>query len=73
MVQESADSWYKICPQCSFFCNTKEPDTFCSQCGSKLIDHCPSCRGKIANPYAKYCKYCGASLPGRNDNGKNEF
>ena len=64
---ESAETvhTFKLCPTCSFFCNTNEPDTFCSSCGSELIGGCPKCGKEIINPYAKYCKYCGSAYPGR--------
>ncbi|HRI45524.1 MAG: zinc ribbon domain-containing protein [Ignavibacteriaceae bacterium] len=56
---------FKICPSCSFFCSTNEPDHYCSLCGSELIKECPSCQKEIVNPYAKFCKYCGKNYPGK--------
>lgn len=56
---------YKLCPKCSFFCHKLEPDKYCSLCGTELIDSCPSCHKSISNPYAKYCKECGAEYPGK--------
>jgi len=63
---------YKLCPVCSFFCNINEQDKFCSFCGSQLIEACPECGEAIANPYAKFCKYCGKNYPGRNTKGNLE-
>jgi predicted amidophosphoribosyltransferase len=55
-----AIKYYKICPECSFFCRIEEKDRFCSICGAELAEKCPHCGEKIDNPYAEYCKYCGA-------------
>ncbi len=59
------NSLYKICPNCNFFSHIDEPDEYCTQCGTKLIQSCPNCNNDIDNPFAKYCKHCGESLPGR--------
>lgn len=64
---------YKICPKCNYFCNILEKDNYCSLCGSKLIENCPECSEVIVNPYAKYCKKCGSSYPGRNKNQIKTF
>jgi len=61
---------YKLCPNCSFFCNSNESDEYCSSCGSKLIDICLNCGESITNPYAQFCKYCGAQYPGRKKDEK---
>lgn len=59
------DHTFKLCPACAFFCSSKEPDSFCSSCGSALMVACPQCKKDIVNPYAKYCKFCGMVYPGR--------
>jgi hypothetical protein len=65
---------YKLCPQCGFYCGLKEPDTFCSLCGTELITVCPSCKNNIMIPHAKYCKYCGVPFPGKqSQNEKQKF
>ncbi len=64
---------YKICPECSFFCNETEKDNYCSYCGAKLILACPNCNKPIENPYAKFCKYCGKNYPGRETNFNNNI
>ncbi len=56
---------YKLCTKCNFFCSMNELDEYCSLCGSKLIDVCPSCEREISNPYAHFCKYCGSAYPGK--------
>ncbi len=62
---ENKTRTFMICSNCEFFCDKKEPDKFCSLCGSTLIDNCPSCGKEIINPYAKFCKYCGKNYPGK--------
>ena len=64
------EKYYKICPGCTFFCNKNEPDEFCSLCGAKLINTCQICGKDINNPYAQFCKYCGAQYPGRKKDEK---
>ncbi|MBI3304326.1 MAG: zinc ribbon domain-containing protein, partial [Deltaproteobacteria bacterium] len=41
-----------------------EAAKFCEECGSKLIQVCPSC-GHAVSPTAKFCPECGISLTGR--------
>jgi len=40
--------------------------TFCSLCGSELVEDimkCPKCHGEsAANKYTYYCKWCGSPL-----------
>lgn len=58
---------FKLCPNCDYFCNINEEDHFCPRCGKKLIEKCPTC-GKVINyPYAKFCKFCGQTLHGREE------
>jgi len=64
MSNETKLKHYKICPDCSYFCNLNEQDEFCSLCGAKLIDTCQACGKEIENPYARYCKSCGSQYPG---------
>jgi len=64
---------YKLCPNCSFFCHILEKDKYCSLCGSKLIENCPTCLENISNPYAKYCKQCGTAYPGKIKTNKQSF
>ena len=52
--------FYKICPECNFFCRMEEEDRFCSYCGSELLKSCAACGKPIDNPYATCCKYCGS-------------
>ncbi|RKY56313.1 MAG: hypothetical protein DRP89_01605 [Candidatus Neomarinimicrobiota bacterium] len=70
MKKEVTDQKYKICPNCSFFCSISESDEYCSLCGAKLIDICLNCGESITNPYAQFCKYCGAQYPGRKKDEK---
>lgn len=72
-MKKEHSNYYKICPNCNFFCHVNEPDEFCSKCGEKLIAKCTECGHSIDNPYAKFCKYCGVSLPGRKKEGEIEF
>lgn len=51
--------FYKICPQCNYFCREEEKDEYCSICGNELITKCQVCGEEIDNPYAEYCKKCG--------------
>lgn len=37
---------------------------FCEECGTKLIQVCPSC-GREIRPIAKFCGECGAALTGK--------
>ena len=64
-MKEKSSPKYKICPNCSFFCRIEEQDNYCLLCGSALITKCPGCGQAIDYPYARYCKYCGVELPGR--------
>ena len=50
---------YKICPDCDYFCNTKEENNFCPHCGVELKTECEKCNRPITYPYAKYCGICG--------------
>ncbi|PJA97190.1 MAG: hypothetical protein CO129_02495 [Ignavibacteriales bacterium CG_4_9_14_3_um_filter_34_10] len=63
---------FRICPNCDYFCNTKEEDLFCPDCGSNLLDKCPNCGKEINYPYAKFCKHCGKPYPGRIDKNKHQ-
>ncbi len=63
---------FKICPSCEYFCNSLEPDKYCSICGAELISKCPNCGGEISNPYANFCKYCGKLYPGRTKEEHNK-
>ncbi|NOZ75794.1 MAG: hypothetical protein GXO90_10580 [FCB group bacterium] len=63
---------YLICPQCNYFCHAVEDACFCPSCGHELERYCRQCRKPIDNPYANYCKYCGATYPGRPRNSSEE-
>lgn len=63
---------FRLCPVCEYFCNTEEPDKYCSICGAELIDTCPECGKPITNPYAHFCKFCGKSYPNRNKKSNNK-
>ena len=60
--QENQCNTFKICPNCNYFCNTKEKDKFCPICGEKLLEECSHCKMQIDYPYSKFCKYCGMAL-----------
>ncbi len=60
MAEET--DFYKLCPQCDFFCHSREDDKYCSLCGTALMETCRSCGEKIGNPYAKFCRFCGTPL-----------
>ncbi|MFA7290316.1 MAG: hypothetical protein WC055_15685 [Melioribacteraceae bacterium] len=57
--KETKIIYYKLCPNCNFFCGGNEIDKYCSICGSELKSECPACQQKYDNPYAKFCKKCG--------------
>ncbi|HMA62264.1 MAG TPA: hypothetical protein VKP78_06390 [bacterium] len=67
------ENYYKLCSACRFYCHINEPDEYCSQCGTKLISSCPQCHNRIDNPHARYCKFCGEPLPGRQLSKEKEF
>jgi len=62
--------YYKICPNCSYFCREEEKDEFCSFCGSELKTACKKCGEKIGNPYAIHCKKCGEKYRNERDKDK---
>ena len=63
-----AMEYYKICPECSFFCSTREGKNYCPECGSKLLEFCPQCNTPIDFPYIRFCAHCGLRL---RNNGEN--
>jgi predicted RNA-binding Zn-ribbon protein involved in translation (DUF1610 family) len=66
--------FYKICPECDYFCRVEEKGDYCPNCGAKLIDRCKNCGEKIDNPYAEYCKNCGEKYRNsKKENTSNEF
>lgn len=65
MEKDKTKHTFKICRSCSFFAGKNEETKFCPDCGSELISACPNCKGIIDNPYANFCKLCGAEYPGR--------
>lgn len=73
MEKEKNIHTFKICKRCDFFAGIEENARFCPNCGSELISECPSCNGSIDNPYAKFCKLCGAEYPGRQKNKIQKF
>ncbi len=48
-----------ICPHCKTINN--KSNTFCSDCGTRLLHDCPSC-GASVSPDAKFCPSCGHDL-----------
>jgi predicted RNA-binding Zn-ribbon protein involved in translation (DUF1610 family) len=66
--------YYLICTQCDYFCREEEKNSFCPNCGTKLISACRNCGNKIDNPYEIYCKKCGEKLRDDKENeSKNNF
>ena len=59
------NAYFKICPDCSYYCLTEEENIFCPFCGEELIDKCQECGEIIKMPHGDYCSKCGTIYPGR--------
>ncbi len=65
--------FYKICPNCNYFCRTVEDNKFCPECGTRLLEHCPQCGSSIDFPYIRFCGKCGARLRNNGEDLKQIF
>lgn len=61
-IKTEEKNFYRLCPHCGNFSHKIEKHSYCSVCGSKLIEECPNCKIKIENPTAKYCVKCGIKI-----------
>jgi hypothetical protein len=53
----------RVCVMCAA---TSPPDAiYCSRCAHYLARECPTCRGPVTLPAARYCGWCGTRLAAR--------
>lgn len=62
LKDKKKSDWYRLCPNCGNFSHKIENHSYCSLCGTKLMEECPNCKIKIENPTAKYCVKCGIKI-----------
>ncbi len=53
----------RVCAMCAA---TSPPDAiYCARCAHYLARECPTCRGPVTLPAARYCGWCGTRLAAR--------
>jgi hypothetical protein len=53
----------RVCAMCAA---TSPPDAiYCARCAHYLARECPTCRGPVTLPAARYCSWCGGRLAAR--------
>jgi hypothetical protein len=56
---DATQLFFYLCPRCYRAVPGNTNEHYCTNDGTKMLEHCPACKTRITSPYARYCACCG--------------